>query len=87
MEYLIGIIAGLVGLVGFLFVKNQSVSALLQNLGTKEKVTDLDKNINKDEDYLVLEDAKRKELESQLNKGSSAQDTLNQLNDFFKSDK
>lgn len=87
MEYLIGIIAGLVGLVGFLFVKNQSASALLQNLGTKEKVTDLDKNINKDEDYLVLEDAKRKELESQLNKGSSAQDTLNQLNDFFKSDK
>lgn len=84
MQYLLSLIAGLFGLVGFLWVKKRSAEALLETLKTKEKVNDIEKGIVKDSGLLQVEEARRKQIEEDIKKAKDAKDNnLDSVSDFF----
>lgn len=64
MEYLLGLIALLLGGLVLTNKKKQSAEALLQNQATKEKTLEQDRDIAKNTGLLDAEEQKRKELEN-----------------------
>ena len=82
MEYLIGLIAVLAGLFIYEKGKRKAAESLNQNLETKEQVQQEQAKVDKVNAQLDVEEAKRKELQEQLNK--QAEKTLNEtLAKFF----
>lgn len=83
MEYLIGLIAVLVGLLFYSNTKRKSSEALLDNVETKEKLNKIDKEANKTEAQLAIEEAKRKQVDEMYNKEQQKKLTLKELEEFF----
>lgn len=82
MEYLLGTIAVLVGLLVYEKSKRKTAESLNTNLESKEKVQQEQAKIDKVDAQLELEETKRKELEDQLDK--KAERILNEkLAEFF----
>lgn len=89
MQYLIGIILALLGLVGYLFTKKNSAEALLQNNNLDKKLNVQDQQITQDNALNAVEEQKRKEIQDQLqkNKENSNATNLDELNNFFNTPK
>ena len=68
MEYLIGLIAVLAGLFIYEKGKRKAAESLNENLETKEQVQQEQAKVDKVNAQLDAEEAKRKELQEQLNK-------------------
>jgi hypothetical protein len=83
MEYLLGLIGVLLGGFVFNFIKRKSAESLLVNTETKEKLVNIDADINKDKASLELERLKREELTNNLNKEKESNESLENLKDFF----
>ncbi len=80
-DYLYAILAGLAVL--FFLKKNKSVEAQAENLETKEKVNEVQKEVIKTEAALETEEAKREELQKEMQ--TKIKDILDgkSLADFF----
>lgn len=66
----------------YLKVKKDSAEALNENIDTKNKINELDKDASKNSGLLEAEEEKRKQLENEKNE--KIKDTsLNTLIDFF----
>lgn len=87
MEYLIGLIVALFGIVGYLFTKKNSAEALLQNSDLNKLLNAQDKQIAEKEALNQIEEEKRKTIADQLQKDKGKNESLDQLNNFFNSDK
>lgn len=83
MEYLIALLGLMGGAVVWLFVKKQSAEALNLNNDTKSKLNDLGKDIAKNEGLLSSEAEKRKEIENNISKEKSTNESLEDLKGFF----
>lgn len=80
MQYLVGIITLLLGVIGFFWSRSSSLSGLLDNLKTKQDLLGLDKSIDKNDVQLDTEEQKRTELAKPSTPSSSTDDLLNFLN-------
>jgi hypothetical protein len=85
MEYLIGIIMALVG--GFFYQKSKrnTAEARNENLETKEKLNDINKDISKNEGQLESEEQKQSNLKKELENVGITQDTVSNIVDFLNS--
>lgn len=83
MEYLIGIIVALLG--GFFYQnsKRKTAEARNENLDTKEKLNDIEKDRAKNSGLLESEEEKRKELEKEAANAKVATDTIVNIVNFF----
>lgn len=82
-NYLLGIIAALVG--AFFYQKNKANSAEARNdnLDVKEKLNTVDQDIAKNNGNLESEQQKQNELKKEL-QNVDVQDSIEKLVDFFK---
>jgi hypothetical protein len=78
MEYLIGIVVGLVGLLFYERSKRKSAEGSLNNLETKKEVLEVEKNLSKNEGLIEAEKEKREEIKNEESKKS-----LDDLARFF----
>ena len=78
IKYLLGIIAGLVVAVWYLFTRSKSAEALNENLEVGKAANKLDQEAVKNSGLLESEEEKRKELEAKKNE-QDHQDSV----DFF----
>jgi hypothetical protein len=69
MEYLIGLVAVLLGGLWFQTKKRQSAEALLSNTQTKEDVQKIQANIDKNNANLSVEEKKREEINAEKDNG------------------
>jgi hypothetical protein len=83
MEYIFGLISVLFGSAVFLYIRGQSAQALLDNLKTKEKLNESDKDIANKQGNLQAESDKRNDLAKDLNQEKGKDETLENLKDFF----
>lgn len=86
------LIVGIVGLVGWLLYernKRKSAEALNDNIETKEKVLNIEKDIKKNEGLIEAEEAKRESLKETLDKAKNEEVSTDNILEFFnrKSDK
>lgn len=89
MEYLIGLIVALFGVIGYLFTKKNSAEALLQNSDLNKKLNGQDKQITQDEALNAIQEQHRKQVMenlANLKKETNGQ-TLDELNNFFNTPK
>jgi hypothetical protein len=78
MEYLIGIVVGLMGLLFYERSKRKSAEGSLDNLETKKEVLEVEKNLSKNEGLIEAEKEKREEIKNEESKKS-----LDDLARFF----
>ena len=88
------LVTGLVTLVGILFAyvlylnnKKNNAEALNSNLETKEKVQDVQKDIDKNEAKIEAEEQKRKEIQDKADEEKNKDVSKDELLDFFNKDK
>ena len=85
MEYIVGIILALLGGLIFERTKRKSAESLLENVETKEKNLELDKDISKNRGLIEAEDEKRNQLKAEmkdkLNETVDSKDITNFFND------
>lgn len=87
MEYLLGALLALLGLLGFNYVKRKSAEALLENSETKDSLNKIDKNISNNQGTLLSEEAKRNELLGKLKEAVKDNEDISKFfNDRFNSD-
>lgn len=84
MEYLLGLIAVLLG--GFIYQKKRAdvASARNDNLDVKESLNTIDKDRAKNSGLLEAEEAKRSTLDEELKDVKTSNATLDALLDYFK---
>jgi hypothetical protein len=80
MEYIVGLIIGLVGWLFFERSKRKSAEGALENLETREETLKLDKEATKNTGLLEAEQAKREEIKNEQDK-KSLSDIARFLND------
>jgi hypothetical protein len=83
MEYIIGIIVALLGLLGYNYTKRKSAEALNENLETKEKVNEEAEHIARDVGLVQVEEERRKQIEKEINDAKEKEDSLKDISDFF----
>ena len=89
MNVTLGLIAALIIAVGFAYYqykKRQSAEALNDNLETKEKVNDIQKDIDKNDALINAEKEKREELERKAEEEKNKDVSKDDLLDFFNKD-
>jgi len=84
MEYLLGIIALLLG--GFVYQKKRAdiASARNDNLDVKESLNNIDKDRAKNTGLLEAEEVKQNTLNEELKDAKTSNATLDDLLDYFK---
>jgi hypothetical protein len=80
MEYIVGLIVGLVSLLLFERSKRKSAEGALENLETRKETLKLDKEATKNTGLLEAEEAKREEIKNEQDK-KSLSDIARFLND------
>lgn len=80
-DYLYAVLAGLAVL--FFLKKNKSTEAQAENLETKEKINELEKEKLKAEALLEIEEAKREELKTEMGRKTREVITEQDIVDFF----
>lgn len=83
MEYIIGILVALLG--GFFYQKSkrETAEARNENLETKEKLNDINKNISKNQGSLEAEEQKQNELRKDLDAAKITEDTITNIVDWL----
>lgn len=80
MEYVVGLIVGLVGWLFYERSKRKSAEGVIENLETHKKTLELDKEATKNTGLLEAEEAKREEIKNDKDK-KSLSDIARFLND------
>lgn len=80
MEYIVGLIVGLVGLLLFERSKRKSAEGALENLEARKETLELDKEATKNTGLIEAEEAKREEIKNEQDK-KSLSDIARFLND------
>lgn len=70
MEYIVGLIVGLVGWLFYERSKRKSAEGALENLDTRKETLTLDKEATKNTGLLEAEEAKREEIKNDQDKKS-----------------
>jgi len=83
MEYLLAVIVGLVGLLYYSNTKRKSAEALNENLETKEKIQEIDKQAILDLTGLLFEEKKRQDANSELKEKLDDKPSQEELEEFF----
>lgn len=83
MEYLLGLIALLAGWAFFERTKRKSAEGLNENLETKEKLLEKEKEVFLNEAKLKAEKQKQAELNWQLEEERKKDETVKEILDFF----
>lgn len=82
MEYVLGVVLALLGLLFFERSKRKSAEGNLENLETKKEDIQLEKTVEKNKGFLESEEQKQREIKNEKNKKS-----LSDLADFFNDQK
>ena len=80
MEYIVGLIVGLVGWLFYERSKRKSAEGVIENLETRKETLELDKEATKNTGLLEAEEAKREEIKNDKDK-KSLSDIARFLND------
>jgi hypothetical protein len=86
MKYLLGIIAVLGGVIAWLFGKEQTASALTQNVDVKNQVNALDTKVAHDQGQLADEAAKRQQEQASLQQQENSMQSIQDLDSFLNRD-
>ena len=78
MEYIVGLLVTLVGLLFYERSKRKSAEGSLENLETKKEILSVDKDVSKNSGLIEAEKEKREEIENEQSKKS-----LSDLARFF----
>jgi hypothetical protein len=82
MEYLLALLGVLFGAFIFVNTKRKSAEALLENVETKEKLLEKDKEILSEEAKLKMEEEKRALIEATL-KEKKKELSIDEMENFF----
>jgi len=73
----------LIGYIIYSDTKRKSAEALVENLDTKKKLNELDKNVAKNEGLEEAEQEKRDEILKDLEHNKAKEDSIEDLKKFF----
>ena len=75
MEYLIGIIVALIGLLFYERSKRKSAEGSLENLETKKELLEVEKQVSKTDGLIEAEKEKREEIKNEESKKTLQEDS------------
>ena len=87
MTILLGIIAAMGAVIGFLFTKKQNAEAVNQNVEVKQEINQSNQQVVKDQGLLEAEAVKRQQIVEQSQKQSNASmQSIKDMEDFLNRD-
>ena len=87
LKYIAGLFMALLGAFFYQKSKRETAEARNENLETKEKLNDINKDISKNQGQLESEEQKQSELKKDLENVKTIQDSISSIVDFLNSRK